>query len=76
MLFRSNGEPVVIKKKIYVPPSDSSIAFWLKNRRRQEWRDKHELEVGKVGEFDRLSNEELLAYIDGEIVDGEILEEE
>lgn len=28
----------------HVPPDTTAAIFWLKNRRRDEWRDKHELE--------------------------------
>ena len=60
-----DGEVKTVKKKIYVPPSDTAAIFWLKNRRKNEWRDRHEYEVGRVGEFDKLSDEELEAYVNG-----------
>jgi hypothetical protein len=60
-----DGEVRTIKKKIYVPPSDGAAIFWLKNRRKGEWRDRHEYEVGRVGEFDKMTDEELEAYING-----------
>lgn len=60
-----DGEIKIVKKKIYVPPSDTAAIFWLKNRRKGEWRDRHEYEVGRVGEFDKMTDEELEAYING-----------
>lgn len=60
-----DGEVRTIKKKIYVPPSDGAAIFWLKNRRKGEWRDRHEYEVGRVGEFDKMTDDELEAYING-----------
>lgn len=60
-----DGETKVVKKKIYVPPSDTAAIFWLKNRRKNEWRDRHEYEVGRVGEFDKMSDEELEAFVNG-----------
>lgn len=60
-----DGETRVIKKKIYIPPSDTAAIFWLKNRRKNEWRDRHEYEVGRVGEFDKMTDEELEAFVQG-----------
>lgn len=60
-----DGEVKTVKKKIYVPPSDTAAIFWLKNRRKNEWRDRHEYEVGRVGEFDKMSDQELEAFIQG-----------
>lgn len=51
--------------KEHVPPDPTSALFWLKNRRRHEWRDRHEHEVGKPGEFDQLSDDELLRIATG-----------
>lgn len=58
--------PVKVKYEEYVPPSDTAMIFWLKNRRRHEWRDRHEIEHGRVGEFDKMSDRELLEFIEVE----------
>jgi len=60
-----DGEVKTVKKKIYVPPSDTAAIFWLKNRRKNEWRDRHEYEVGRVGEFEKMSDQELEAFVNG-----------
>lgn len=60
-----DGQVRTVKKKIYVPPSDTAAIFWLKNRRKDEWRDRHEYEVGRVGEFDKMSDQELEAFVNG-----------
>lgn len=60
-----DGEVRTIRKKIYIPPSDTAAIFWLKNRRKNEWRDRHEYEVGRVGEFDKMTDEELEAFVQG-----------
>ncbi len=45
---RANGFE---KDDKYFPPDPTSMIFWLKNRRRNQWRDKHELEhTGAGGE--------------------------
>jgi hypothetical protein len=39
------------------------MIFWLKNRRRDQWRDVHKHEVAPGGPFDHMSKEELEASI-------------
>ena len=58
--------PIKVKYEEYVPPSDTAMIFWLKNRRKDQWRDRHEIEHGRVGEFDKMSDTELLTFIEGE----------
>lgn len=36
----------VVEVKKVLPPSDVSMIFWLKNRRREQWRDKVDVEHG------------------------------
>lgn len=51
-IFMPSGaaEPVYAPYKEHVPPSDTAAIFWLKNRRKGDWRDKHEHEhSGKDG---------------------------
>lgn len=59
------GEIKTVSDKIYVPPSDQAIQFYLKNRQRSKWRDRQEHEIGRVGEFDKLSTDELASFIEG-----------
>lgn len=35
---------VIVEVERFVPPDTTSMIFWLKNRRSDEWRDKHEVE--------------------------------
>jgi hypothetical protein len=35
-------EPVYAPYVEKIPPSDTAAIFWLKNRRKDEWRDRHE----------------------------------
>jgi hypothetical protein len=49
-VFQYDGQIIRTAIREHVPPSDTAAIFWLKNRRRAEWRDKHEHEVtGKDG---------------------------
>lgn len=44
----------------HVPADTTAAIFWLKNRRKDQWKDKHEHEHGLTGELS-----ELLTRIDG-----------
>jgi hypothetical protein len=51
-IFMPSGfpEPVYAPYREHYPPDTGAAAFWLKNRRRMNWRDKQELEhTGKDG---------------------------
>ena len=43
-IFQHQGEIVRAETLEHVPPSDTAAIFWLKNRRKDEWRDKHDIE--------------------------------
>jgi hypothetical protein len=43
-IFQYEGEVIRAPTVEHVPPSDTAAIFWLKNRRRDEWRDKQEVE--------------------------------
>lgn len=62
-VFQYQGKIVRTKVVKHVPPDPTSMIFWLKNRRRNEWRDVHKHEVGPAGAFDHMSPEELRASI-------------
>jgi len=49
-IFNDNGEPLVVPTTKHYPPDTAAAIFWLKNRRKDQWRDKHDLEhTGKDG---------------------------
>jgi hypothetical protein len=55
-VFCTNGEVTQVPYREIVPPSDTAIIFWLKNRKSQEWRDKSEVEIpGLSALADRIS---------------------
>lgn len=42
-IFQHEGEPVRVKTTKHYPPDTTACIFWLKNRRPDLWRDKHEV---------------------------------
>lgn len=48
-IFNGSDGPVLVPYKEHVPPDTTAMIFWLKNRRKEDWRDKVEQEhSGKV----------------------------
>jgi hypothetical protein len=43
-IFNNNGAALVVPYVEHYPPSDVACMFWLKNRRKEDWKDKHEVE--------------------------------
>lgn len=43
-----DGQVVQTSYIKHYPPSDSSMIFWLKNRRPHQWRDRREVEIAEV----------------------------
>lgn len=62
-VFQFQGKIVRAAVREHVPPDTTAQIFWLKNRRKDRWRDRHEHEVGAVGDFDRMSDDELRDFI-------------
>ncbi len=42
-IFNANGKALVVPTIKHYPPDPTSMIFWLKNRRPETWRDKHEV---------------------------------
>lgn len=59
-------EVVVTRVRKFIPPDPTTIQFWLKNRKQVAWRDRREVEVGGPGDFARMSEDELLEFIQEE----------
>jgi hypothetical protein len=55
-----HDEPVIVPYREHVPPDVGAMAFWLKNRRKDTWRDKHEVEVSHRS-VDEMSDADLAA---------------
>lgn len=45
-IFQHNGEPVVVPTVKHYPPDTTAAIFWLKNRKREQWRDRHDIDHG------------------------------
>ncbi len=49
-IFNNDGKPLIVPTTIHYPPDTAACIFWLKNRQRDKWRDKHDHEhTGKDG---------------------------
>lgn len=47
-VFQYQGDIIRAPVVEHVPPSDTAAIFWLKNRRRDEWRDRQDVELEVV----------------------------
>lgn len=53
----------VVKVTVHVPADATAAQWWLRNRRRSNWADTKQVEVGGPGDFDQMSIEELQAFL-------------
>lgn len=53
-VFNYQGEIVRAKTREHVPPDPGAALNWLKNRRGDKWRDKHEVEHSATGDLAEL----------------------
>jgi len=44
-IFNNNGKPLIVPTIKHYPPDPTSCIFWLKNRDKENWRDKPEGEM-------------------------------
>ena len=44
-IFNDNGVPLVVPTIKHYPPEPVAAIFWLKNRRKDQWRDKQDVAV-------------------------------
>ncbi len=49
-IFQSGGDIIRAKTRVHVPPDTTAAIFWLKNRRKDEWRDKTVADVNVKNE--------------------------
>jgi hypothetical protein len=58
--------PLIVPYRTTALPDVTAAIFWLKNRRPDRWRDVHKYEHIDAHEFDRMSTEELRAFVASE----------
>jgi transcriptional regulator with XRE-family HTH domain len=59
-IFNNGGEEMVIQTMKHYPPDTTAAIFWLKNRKREQWRDQqHVRHSGTVNDLSDLTDEEL-----------------
>lgn len=44
-IFNDNGTPLIVPTTKHYPPDTAACIFWLKNRRKKDWREKHEVDL-------------------------------
>lgn len=62
-VFQYQGEIVRAAIREHVPPDTTAIIFWLKNRRKADWRDRVEQVTGSPDDFARMTDAELEQFI-------------
>lgn len=64
-ILQDKGTPVIVPYREHVPPDTTAGIFWLKNRRKEEWRDKqvheHSGPDGKPIQTEEVSARDVLA---------------
>lgn len=65
-LYRQDdGSVLQVPFTIEHPPDTPAASLWLRNRRRGDWRDKHEIDVADAGEslMEGMTDEELIQRV-------------
>ena len=44
-IFQFQGEPVIVPTIEHIPPDTGAAIFWLKNRKKDQWRDKQDMDL-------------------------------
>lgn len=58
-IFQFQGEVIRAPVKEHVPPDTTACIFWLKNRRKEQWREKQEVEHSGAVTLEQLVGESL-----------------
>jgi hypothetical protein len=59
-IFNNAGVPMIVSFNEYFPPDTTACIFWLKNRQKENWRDKQHFEI----DYDQLTEDQLDAIIE------------
>jgi hypothetical protein len=65
-LYRQDdGSVTQVPYTVEYPPDTQAASLWLRNRRRQDWRERHEVEAKVADEsiLDRYTEEQLIARL-------------
>ena len=62
-IFMAEGKPVYAPYREHYPPDTSAAFLWLKNRRPDKWRDVQRIERGGPGDFEGISDEQLVEMV-------------
>ena len=68
-IFQFQGKVVRAKSVEHVPPDTTAAIFWLKNRRKEQWRDRHEVDQNVNVSIEGMNAEDLRKYVQREIAD-------
>lgn len=49
-IFNDSGEPLIIPTRKYYPPDTTAAIFWLKNRKKNDWKDGQNLQLSGTDE--------------------------
>lgn len=58
MIAESGKKSIKVVKK-HIPPDTTAIIFWLKNRKREQWRDVNKIEIDKPVQVEQSTNIDL-----------------
>ena len=66
-IFNHNGKPLVVPTDKHYPPDVTAAIFWLKNRMKEQWRDRQEIggQLGISRQLDQLSDEDFSKMVVG-----------
>lgn len=59
-IFLHEGAPVIVPTIKHYPPDATAAIFWLKNRQRDKWRDKQEVE--HTGKVEHVHSREMIGF--------------
>lgn len=64
-IFNDQGKPLEVPYTEHYPPDTAAAFIWLKNRRKQDWRDKSEVDVNHHHDASNLTDAQLAEIVAG-----------
>lgn len=62
-VFNNGGAEMIVPTTKHYPPDTTAAIFWLKNRQKEQWRDKQDIDVTRKTKIEDMTDEELDEYI-------------